>query len=325
MPIASLLIPFVSGSSLAQQSPAGMRVYRVGILDWSTAEYRKAQDDALLEALRELGYSPGHNLALDFAFADQSSERATALARELVARGVDVIVTRATPAGHAAKDATQTIPIVLATAADPVGTGLVESLARPGGNVTGVSLMMPDLAAKRLEILREAVLANGPGGPIAFLGSSRDPATTRFIHESQQAARAIGNEVKPFVVANSDELEAAFAAMRDAGVAAVIVQPLFLKDAARIAELAKRARLPTISDLSSAARAGYLISYGPDSVDAQRRAAIFVDKILKGVAPGDLPIEQPARFGLVVNLRTARALGVTIPNSIVARADEVIE
>jgi putative tryptophan/tyrosine transport system substrate-binding protein len=203
-----------------------------------------------------------------------------------------------------------------------VETGLVETLARPGGNVTGISLMMPDLAAKRLQLLREAVPRVSR---IAFLGSTRDPAARRVVEQSQEAARAIGAELRPYWITDGDDFEAAFAAMSGEAVDGVVVQPLFIADAPRIAALAKRYALPTISDFRSAVRAGYLLSYGPDNIESPGRAAVFVDKILRGTPPGELPIEQPTRFEMAVNLATARAIGVEIPPHLVTLADEVVE
>jgi putative tryptophan/tyrosine transport system substrate-binding protein len=307
------------GGAVAQSD----RVARIGILDWFSAgptavTYR----ETFARSMRGLGYEEGRNLHIEHLFAEQNSERAADAAAELLRRNVDVIVTRSTPAGHAARQATSTMPIVLATAADPIETGLVENLARPGGNVTGISLMMPDLAAKRLQLLREAVPRVSR---LAFLGSTRDPAARRFVELSQAAARVIAAELRPYWVTESADFEAAFAAMRRDAVEAVVVQPLFILDAPHIAALAKRYALPTISDLRSAVRAGYLLSYGPDNTDSVSRAAIYVDKILKGTPPGELPIEQPTRFELAINLITAKAIGVDIPVHLLTLADEVVE
>jgi putative ABC transport system substrate-binding protein len=299
------------------------RVARIGILDWfSPGPSSTRYWDTFRRSMRGLGYEEGRNLRIEHVFADQNGERAAEAATELLRRNVDVIVTRSTPAGHAARQVTSTTPIVLATAADPVETGLVDNLARPGGNVTGISLMLPDLAAKRIQLLREAV----PGvSRLAFLGSTRDPAARRFVELSQAAAAAIAAEVRPYWVTDPGDFETVFATMSRDRVEAVIVQPLFVIDAPSIAALAKRHGLPTISDLSSAVRAGYLLSYGPDNTDAVSRAAVYVDKILKGVPPGELPIEQPTRFELAINLATAKAIGIEIPPHLVTLADEVIE
>ena len=314
-------MPFGLVRGAAAQSGDG--VARVGILDWfSPGPAATLYGDTFRRAMRSLGYEEGRNLLVEHVFAGEDSERAAAAAAELLRRNADVIVARATPAGHAARHATSTTPIVLASAADPVETGLVENLARPGGNVTGISLMLPDLAAKRLQLLREAVPRVSR---IAFLGSTRDPAAQRFVEQSQEAARAIGAEVRPYWVTDGGDFEAAFAAMSREAVHGVAVQPLFIVDAPRIAALAKRYALPTISDFRSAVRAGYLLSYGPDNTEAPSRAAVYVDKILKGTPPGELPIEQPTRFEMAINLATARAIGVEIPPHLVTLADEIVE
>jgi putative ABC transport system substrate-binding protein len=213
----------------------------------------------------------------------------------------------------------------MAAAADPVGTGFVASLARPGGNITGLSMMMPDLAGKRLELLRDVL----PGVTrVAFLAHGGDPAHRRFLEETQVAARKAGVQIQSVVVRSPDEFDGAFSAMVGERAGALIVQPLFVivpEHRRRVVDLAARNRLPAISDFREFADAGALMSYGPHGLDQIRRAAIYVDKILKGGKPADLPVEQPTRFELVINIKTAKALGVTLPQSILIRADQVIQ
>jgi putative tryptophan/tyrosine transport system substrate-binding protein len=322
---AGLLAIMLAPGPLQRRHAAAQsaRIAQVGILDWfSPGPTAIWYAETFRGAMRKLGYDEGRNLRIEHVFAEQDEERAAEGAAELLRRNVDVIVTRATPAGHAARRATATVPIVLATAADPVETGLVANLARPGGNVTGVSLMLPDLAAKRLQLLREAVPR---ASRLAFLGSTRDPATRRFVELSQAAAAALGAELHAYWVTDSGDFDVAFEAMKRETIEAVVVQPLFIVDAPRIADLAKRHALPTISDLRSAVRAGYLMSYGPDNTDSVGRAAVYVDKILKGTPPGELPIEQPTRFEMAINLATARTIGVEIPPHLVTLADEIVE
>ena len=238
--------------------------------------------------------------------------------------GVDVIVAFTTPAARAVKQATSTIPIV-ASRADPVGTGLVTNLARPDGNITGFSKMMPDLESKRMELLRDLM----PGARrLAFLGSTRDPATRNFVRETQAAAARIDASVEPYLIDNADGIDGALAAMSRDKIEAVIVQPLFGLDtraSTRMAELAARHRVPAIGAYMSFPRAGGLLSFGPDQAQAFRTVALYVDRILKGAKPGDLPVAQPTRFEIGINLRTAAALGLTIPQVLLLRADEVIE
>jgi putative tryptophan/tyrosine transport system substrate-binding protein len=273
------------------------------------------------QGLRELGHIEGRNIFVEYHSAEQRSERATAIAADFVRREVDLIVAVATPAAHAAKSATATIPIVMSVA-DPLATGLVASLARPGGNLTGVSTTSPDLAGKRLELLREL----RPGlGRVAFLGAANDPNTRTFVNETQAAADSIRVRLQPLLVTGPEEFEAAFATIIKQGSEGLIVQPLFVGHRDKLTELAARHRLPMIADQTVFARAGGLVAYGVNRRVMFRRQAFYVDKILKGARPADLPIEQPTKFELVINLKTAKALGLDIPPMLLARADEVIE
>jgi putative ABC transport system substrate-binding protein len=237
---------------------------------------------------------------------------------------VDVIVTRATPAVQAAKSATSTIPIVMASVADAVGSGFVASLARPGGNITGLTNIMPELAGKRLELLREIVPKLSR---VAFLAHGGDPAHRLFIKEAQDAGQTLRMQVNALVIGSPEEIEVAFSAMARERAGALVVQPLFIGNLGygqRIADLATRNRLPTTSDSRGFADAGGLMSYGPDTLALWRRAPFYVDKILKGSKPADLPVEQPMKFQLVINLKTAKQIGLTIPPNVLARADKVI-
>jgi len=234
-------------------------------------------------------------------------------------------VASATPAIQAAKNATTTIPIVMAAAADPVGIGFVASLARPGGNITGLSLQSPELAGKRLELLKEIVPKLTR---VAFLAHGGDPAHKLFIKEAQDIAPRIGIQIQPILIEGPGEFEVAFSAMTRERAGALVVAPLFTGSALglgpKVAELAAKNRLPAVSDGIRFPEAGGLMSYGANRVDLFRRAATFVDKILKGTKPSDLPVEQPTKFDLVINLTAAKQIGLTIPPNVLARADKII-
>lgn len=283
-----------------------------------------ARDPVITQGLRDLGWVEGQNLRTEYRWAANDSARLAAMAQELVRLKVDVIVARATPAVQAAKNATSTIPIVMISA-DPVGSGFVASLARPGANVTGLSMMMPALAGKRLELLRELLPKLSR---VAFLAHGGDPAHTSFISETEAAGRKLGVQVQPLVVRRPEEYEGAFAAMAKERADALIVQPLFINtlgQGPRLAELAAANRLPTISDGAPFADAGGLLFYGADPVETWKRVAVFIDKILKGANPAELPVEQPQKFQLIINLKTAKRLGLTMPQILLLRADRVIE
>jgi putative ABC transport system substrate-binding protein len=280
--------------------------------------------EAFKQGLRDLGWMGGQTIAIEYRWAAGQAERLPALAEELVRLQVDCIVAQATPAVQAAKDATQSIPIVMTGSADPVGTGFVASLSRPGGNITGMSSRNPELAGKRLEFLRELLPTLSR---VAFLAYGGDPAHRLFLQDAQDATARLGIQLQPVVLGNLEELDSAFVAMRREGAEALIVQPLLigaLRQGQRIADLAVQHRLPTISDGPQFAEAGGLLFYGPDALPLFRHAAVFVDKILKGAKPADLPVEQPMTFKLIINLKTAQTLGLTIPPIVLFQADEVI-
>jgi putative ABC transport system substrate-binding protein len=283
--------------------------------------------DGFRQGMRDLGYVEGRNFVLEFRDAEGKLERLPALAAELVALKVDVIMVGGTLAALAAKQATTTIPIVFASAVDPVADGLVTSLARPGGNVTGLSALAPELAGKRLELLKQAV----PGvGRVAVLwqpGGFGERTVNDLRREADVAARALGVRLQFFEARGPDDFDRAFSDMANARASATTLLggTMFLIERRRLVDLAAKNRLPAVYGLREYVDAGGLMSYGPNNADLFRRAATYVVKILKGAKPGDLPVEQPTKFELVINLKTAKALGITIPQSVLGRADEVIQ
>jgi putative tryptophan/tyrosine transport system substrate-binding protein len=299
----------------------GTKVPRIGILDFFPSTVSAEFMEPFQEGLRELGYVDGQNIHVEYHSAEQQHDRATALAAEFVRREIDIIVALATPAAHAVKSATTTIPIVMSVA-DPVSTGLAASLARPGANLTGVTSTSADLAGKRLELLREL---HPSAVRIAFLGAANDPNTVTFVEATQAAAETIGVRVHPLLVTGPQEFETAFAKMVRERTDGLIVQPLFVGHRARLAELALQNRLPLIADQSQFVTSGALATYGINRDILFRRLAYYIDRILKGAKPADLPIEQPTIFHLTINLKTAKALGLDVPSTLLARADEVIE
>ena len=305
---------------LATRAQRPERTWRVGVL--MAGSPPNLFVSVLQNSLRDLGYIEGRNISFEIRFAHDRSELATRLAAELVRLEPDVIVTHFTPAAVAAKAATTTIPIVMAPAGAPVETGLVTSLARPGGNVTGLSSMAAEFGGKRLELLRQVVPNLSRVGVLAL---SANPFTQPFLSDMNTAAASAGVRLDPVLVASAAEFENAFAVMARAHTQAVIVQPFFDAQRVSILELAAKYRLPTMFSDREAVVSGGLMSFWADQSEFFRRAAVFVDKILKGAKPQDLPVEQPAKFELVVNVKTATDLGLTIPPSILARADELIE
>jgi putative ABC transport system substrate-binding protein len=307
----------------AQAQRAG-KVWRLGVLEVISPAMNAANYDALRKGLRDLGYVEGRNLTIEYRSADGRTERFPELAAELVSLKVDAIVTRGTLAVLAAKNATATIPIVMAAIGEPLLTGVVASLARPGGNVTGLSAFTLDLLAKRVEILREAV----PGlTRIAFLHNMANPIARPQWEVLAPAAPALGIELRLLDVRNREDLERAFATAVAERVDALVIgnDTVTQTNRRQVVELAARHRLPAMYLAREFVDAGGLMTYGASYSDLYRRAATFVDKILKGAKPADLPVEQPTRFELVVNLKTAKALGVVISEAFLLRADEVIE
>jgi putative ABC transport system substrate-binding protein len=306
------------------QQPTG-NIPRIGFLGVSTAIAWTTRVDALRAGLRDMGYVEGKNIAIEFRFAEGQYDRLPGLAAELVRLKVDVIVTHSAPGALAAKQATLTnpIPVVMTNVSDALGAGVVASLARPGGNITGDTFFVPELAAKRLELLKDAV----PRLRRVAILANPDNATTSHAHQTMEnAARDLNITLLRLNVRAPADLDGAFAAMAKENVDAfaVVEDIVLIQNHKRIAEFAIRQRLPSISFLEYA-EAGGLFGYGANYLALYRRAATFVDKILKGARPGDIPIERPTTFEFVINMRTARALALTIPSTMLVRADRQIE
>jgi putative ABC transport system substrate-binding protein len=320
--IAVLLGTAVIGrlDAWAQQSQPPL----IGVLEGASAATMADRYDAFRDGLRELGYVGGVNIRFEYRYADGFLDRLPALAADLVRLQPRVIVSAPVPANLAASKATSTIPIVMANGADPVSFGLVQSLSHPGGNVTGLTNFAEDLASKQIDIIRELLPHLARVGVIINV---ENPLHVPQWRETQDAAANASLALVHFDYRIPDDLEAAFARFANEKVEAVLVPPdvAFAAYRVRIAELAANARLPTIYFNRESVMAGGLVSYGPNLVENYRRAAVFVDKILKGAKPGELPVERPNKIELVINLNTAKVLGLTVPSSLIARADEVIE
>jgi ABC-type uncharacterized transport system substrate-binding protein len=308
---------------LATQAQQPGKVHRIGYLGVTTAFAHARYVEALRLGLRDLGYVEGKNLAIEYRWAEDKYDRLPDLAAELVRMTVDLIVTHATPGTLAAKHATTTIPIVMAISGDAVATGLVASIARPGRNITGSSFFFPELSAKRLELLTEARPA---ARRMAALVNPDNPAHTLALKARESMAKVLKVELEVVEVRGPQDFSDIFSAMVKRRVEAISVldDPMLIANARQIADLAVTARLPTIG-FREIVDAGGLIAYSVDFPAAWRRAAAFVDKILKGAKPAELPVEQPTKFELVINLKTAKALGLTVPPSLLQRADQVIE
>jgi putative ABC transport system substrate-binding protein len=300
------------------------KISRIGVLLPGTPESFSLRTRAFLGGLRDLGYVEGKTIEIDWKWGQDRVETLSGIAAELVRSNADVIVTGGTPAAQALKAATSTIPIVMAIIGDPVAAGLVGNLARPAGNVTGFSIVAPELGGKRLELLREIV----PGvSAIAVLLNNRNPQSQIELKEMRNAAQAMGLQLYPAEISTEAGLDDAFAAMNKAAVQALVVltDPILFSLRKKTVDLANRNRLPAMYFFQGFAEEGGLMSYGPSDADLFRRSAGYVDRILKGAKPGDLPIQQPTKFELFINLRAARMLGVTVPESFLLRADKVIE
>jgi putative tryptophan/tyrosine transport system substrate-binding protein len=296
----------------------------IGLLAPFTRADTELWHRAFRQGLHDLGWVEGGNIRFEYRYADGQVDRLPELVAELINLKVDVIVTAVTPDALAAAKATKTIPIVMAATGDPVTTGLIASLARPGGNVTGLTQIQTDLSAKRLQLLKEIA----PGiSRIAALWNPQDAISSLARQEIESAARHLAVELHSLEVRSSDELTTAFASAADAHDDALMVlpSPIFVVNEQRIADFAAKHRLPSMFHLREFVQAGGLLAYGPDRADLFRRAATYVDKILKGANPADLPVEQPTKFQLVINLTTAKALGLTVPRYLLAEADEIIE
>jgi putative ABC transport system substrate-binding protein len=304
------------------QQPA--KVLRIGFLGNSTAALEANLIGPFRDGLSALGYVEGRNVVIEYRWAEGKYESFAGLIAELIALKVDVIVTAGTPATLAVKKATTRVPLIMIAVGDPVGTGIVASLARPGGNITGLSSMAPDLEGKRLELLREVA----PGlSRIAVFWNPANAFNAGAMKQVRAAAEALRISVLPLAVRTAEELDGAFAAIVKERPEALIVfaDRIFLHNRMRMMEFAAKNRLPSVNAYQELVEAGGLMSFGPSYEDMHRRAATYVDKIFKGARPADLPVEQPTRFKLVINLKTARALGLDIPPTLLVLADEVIE
>ena len=312
---------FALCSSAQAQQPK--KTPRIGYLVGSSPSADAARYEAFRQSLRELGYVEGKNIVIEARNAEGKSDRFPALVAELVRLKVDVIVTSGADTTRAAKEATTTIPIVFAQDGDPVTNGFVASLARPGGNLTGLSTLSPELNGKRLELLKEIVPQLSR---VAILGTSTVPGHARFLKETEPAAGALRLQLQFLDVLDPKDIETAFRAANKGRADGLVVLsgPVLSSHRARVLDLGVESRLPAIHNFPEWVEAGGLMTYGVNLNDLYRRAAIYVDKILKGAKPGDLPVEQPTKFELIINLKTAKQIGLTIPPNVLVRADKVI-
>ncbi len=324
-PVLSILFVVVLlavGAIAEAQQPA--KITPIGYLDAVSLSVNAARVEAFRQGLRKLGYVEGKNIFIEWRSADGKLDRLPALAAELVHLKVDIIVTGGRSATRAAKEATSTIPIVMTQDSDPVANGFVASLARPGGNITGLSTLAPELSGKQLELMKEIIPKLSR---VAVFGSSTSPGNAQSLREVELAARAFKVQLQYLDVLDPKDIETAFRAASNGRADGVLVlnSPVFASRQTQVVDLAVKSRLPAIYWRSDFVEAGGLMSYGTSQNDLDRRAATYVDKILKGTKPADLPVEQPTKFELVINLKTAKQIGVTIPQKVLARADKVIK
>ena len=315
--LTSVVTPGLFATSIARAEQA--HIPKIGVLVAGTPD-PKPFWTTFREAMRELGYVEGQTVQFEYRSAEGDKDRLKALAADLVRENVDVIVSWQTPTATAAKQATQNIPIVMADSGDPVGTGLIASLARPGGNITGMAGVTAELAGKSVELVRQIIPSSTH---VAALCNGLDPFYKPFLEHVQLGGKAAGVAIKPIILSGNDQLDAAYAGMSADHIDAVVVQPSL--PARLTADLALQYHLPAVSVPRWFAENGGLLSYSPRLADLYRRAASYVDKILKGAKPADLPVQQPTNFELVLNKKTAKALGLTFPPQLLAVADEVIE
>jgi ABC-type uncharacterized transport system substrate-binding protein len=318
-----LLIAMLALSFPADAQQSG-KVPRIGLLSPVSPSDTAVWHQAFRQGLRNLGWVEGKNISIEYRYAEGRADRLPELASDLVRLKVDIIVAASATDALAAKDATRAIPIVTASAGDPVASGLVESLARPGGNITGLSQIAPELAGKRLELLKEIVPKLSR---VAVLWNPQGRTSTVSWKEIQFPARELGVQLHSLEVQSSNDFDRAFerATGSRVGALAIMPDPIFVANLKQIAERAAKSRLPSIHHLSEFVDSGGLLAYGVHRSDMFRRAAIYVDKILKGAKPADLPVEQPTKFELVINLKAAKQIGLTIPPNVLARADKVIK
>jgi len=312
---------------LAAGAQQAAKVTRIGLLSLNASSASPQFFEPFLQRLRDLGYVEGRNVVIEYRDAEGKPERLPALAAELVALKVDVILAPGTPHALAAKQATKTVPIVFTGVTDPVTDGLVTSLARPGGNVTGLSLLAAELGGKRLELLKQAVPGVSRVAVLRQPGGQGERTDKDTLKKAEVAARALGVRLQFVEARGPADFDRAFSDMTRARAGALtgFSGSMFFNERRHLVDLAAKNRLPAVYPLRDFADAGGLMSYGPNLADSMRRAASYVDKILKGAKPADLPVEQPTKFELVINLKTAKALGLTIPPSLLGRADELIQ
>jgi putative ABC transport system substrate-binding protein len=323
-PILTVTLPIcLLAAPLAAKAQQPAKAARIGFLGSGTPAEAAPRLESFRQGLRDLGYVEGRDVVIEYRWAEGKFERLPDIAVELVGLKVDVIVATSSPAALAAKNATRTIPIVFVTAGDPVGS-LVAGIARPGGNITGLSLLAPEIVARQLQLLKEAV---PKASRVAVLSNAANLYTAVMVKEIESAARSLGVRVQLLGVRGTDAFDRAFSAVTKErpGALLVLFDPLLFAYRTRIVEFANKSRLPGMYPHREYAEAGGLMAYGSDLRDNFRRAATYVDKILKGARPADLPVEQPTKFELVINLQTAKALGLTIPQSLLLQADEVIK
>jgi putative tryptophan/tyrosine transport system substrate-binding protein len=299
------------------------KVPRIGYLTAASASAMVPRANAFRQGLRELGYVEGKNILIEYQYADGKLDRLPALAAELVRLNIDIIVSGGPAATRPAREATSTIPIIMAQDGDPVGNGFVASLAQPGGNITGLSTVAPEMSGKRLELLKEIIPKLSR---VAVFGNSSDPGNARVLKETELAAAAFGLKLQYIEVVSLADIETAFrsASKGRADAVLLIPNPILTPHRALVADLAVKSRLPVIYD-TQYVEAGGLMTYGVNLSDLDRRAATYVDKILKGAKPADLPVEQPTKFEFIINLKAAQQIGLTIPPNVLARADKVLK
>jgi putative ABC transport system substrate-binding protein len=318
--LTAFLLAFVQQAA-AQQSK---KIPRIGYLTAGSVSSQSTRIEAFRQGLHELGYLEGKYIVIEWRYAEGKPDRLPALAAELVHLKVDIIVSASPPATRAAKEATSTIPIIMTQDSDPVANGFVASLARPGENISGLSTVAPELSGKRLELLKEIVSRLSR---VAVLGTSTEPGNAQSLKEVERAARAFGVKLQYLDVLDPKDIETVFRAARKDHAESVLVLPsaVFIFHRTQIVELAVKSRLPAMYFRGIFVDDGGLMSYGVNLNDLDRRAATYVDKILKGAKPADLPVEQPTKFELVINLKTAKQIGLIIPQKVLARADRVIK
>jgi putative tryptophan/tyrosine transport system substrate-binding protein len=321
--LSILFVVVLLGVAVIAQAQQPKKVPRIGYLAGASHAAIAFRLEAFRQGLRELGYLEGKNIGIEYRYSEGNFRRQKELAFELARANVDVIVTSGPASTRAAKEATATIPIIMTFDSDPVGSGSVASLARPGGNITGLSTLAPEISGKQLELLKEIVPKLSR---VAVIGSSANPGNAQVLKGMEAAAQVFSVKLQYLDILDPKELEAAFrtASNERADAMVVLAGTIIIAQRARIADLAIKSRLPSIYERREFVEAGGLMSYGISITDLDRRAAIYVDKILKGAKPGDLPVEQPTKFELVINLKTAKQIGLTIPPNVLARADRVI-